>query len=195
MELEDNYNLLQDNVISVLRNFPRFLTLLKCIAPRLDNLQDIANYMCENTKLDKAEGIWLDYIAWLVGTTRKTYDITQYFCVNALHLNVEKLFYFEGISSLDRGSLQDIYLRRRIYAKIAYNTSNATRNENIKIIEGMVNADKVVITRPSVMQLDVTIYGDNLFYPSIDSLRGSINGILGCGVSVRNLDIQPSSAI
>lgn len=191
MELEDNYNLLQDNVISVLRNYPRFLTLLKCIAPRLDNLQDIANYLCENTKLDFAEGIWLDYIGWLVGTTRDTFDILQYFCVNAEHLNVEKLFYFEGVSSLGRGSLQDVYFRKKIKAKVAYNTSRATRNENIKIIQGMFNADLVIITKVEPMVLDITIYGDNIYYPSTASLRDSIIKILGNGVNIRNLVTKP----
>lgn len=189
MELENNYDLLQDNVISVLRNFPRFLTLLKCIAPRLDNLQDVANYMCENTKLSIAGGIWLDYIAWLVGTNRNVYDILNYFCVNAPHLNVEKLFYFEGITPDAKGTLQDVQLRKRIRAKIAYNTSKATRNYNIQIIQGITNADKVVISNVEPMVLDITLYGRNVIYPSVNTLRNTINNILGNGVGVRNLTI------
>ena len=195
MELVDNYDLLQDNVISVLRNFPRFLTLLKCIAPRLDNLQDVANYMCENTKLSIAGGIWLDYIAWLVGTNRDVYDILNFFCVNAPHLNVEKLFYFQNITPDAQGTLQDIQLRKRIRAKIAYNTSKTTRNYNIQIIQGITNADKVVITFVEPMVLDVTLYGDDVVYPNVQNLRDTINSVLGCGVGVRNLDIQPSVAI
>ena len=45
------------------------------------------------------------------------------------------------------------------------------------------------------MMLDITLYGDNIIYPSIESIRGSIENILGCGVGVNNLDIQPLSAI
>lgn len=189
MELENNYSLLQDNTITVLKNYPRFLTLLKVIANRIDELQQCVDYLCEKTTLSTAEGIWLDYIAWLVGTNRTTYDILQYFCVNAPHLNVEKYFYFEGISSLEKGSVQDVALRKRIKAKIAYNTSKATRNENIKIIEGLVNADKVVISNVSPMLLDITLYGDNLFYPSIQALRTTIESVLGNGVGIRNLNI------
>ena len=107
MELEDNYGLLQDNTISILKNYPRFLTLLKVIANRLDNLQDCVNYLCENMSIETAEGIWLDYLAWLVGTTREAYNILNFFCVNAPHLNVEKLFYFEGITPDAKGNLQD----------------------------------------------------------------------------------------
>ena len=195
MELEDNYNLLQDNVISVLRNYPRFLTLLKCIAPRLDNLQDVANYMCENTNLDTAEGIWLDYIAWLVGTTRDAYNILNFFCFNAPHINVEKEFYFEGITPDSKGNLQDVLLRKRIKAKIAYNTSKATRNENIRIIQGIFNADKVVITKPEPMVLDMILYGDEIIYPSIDNVRDAITNLLGNGVGLRNLEIRSANEI
>lgn len=195
MELENNYSLLQDNTISILKNYPRFLTLLKVIANRLDSLQNCANYMCENTRLETAEGIWLDYLAWLVGTTRETFDITQFFCVNVAHLNVSKLFYFEGISSTSKGNLQDLYLRKRIRGKIAYNTSRATRNENIKIMQNIFNADKVVISVAEPMLLDITLYGDDIIYPSIASLRDTITNIIGCGVGLRNLDIQPSNTI
>lgn len=195
MELEDNYSLLQDNVISVLRNYPRFLTLLKCIAPRLDNLQDVADYMCENTNLDTAEGIWLDYIAWLVGTTRDSYNILNFFCFNAPHINVEKEFYFEGITPDSKGNLQDVLLRKRIKAKIAYNTSKATRNENIKIIQGIFNADKVVITKPEPMVLDMVLYGDEIIYPSIDNVRDAITNLLGNGVGLRNLEIRSANEI
>lgn len=195
MELEDNYNLLQDNTITVLKNYPRFLTLLKVIANRIDELQQCVDYLCEKTTLSKAEGIWLDYIAWLVGTDREAYNILDFFCVNAPHLNVEKYFYFEGITPDSKGNLQDVLLRKRIRAKIAYNTSHATRNENIKIIRDIFNAEKVVITKVAPMLLDITLYGDEIIYPSLESIRGSIENILGCGVGVRNLDIEPSSAI
>ena len=195
MELEDNYSLLQDNTISILRNYPRFLTLLKAISNRFNSLQDCINYLCENMSIETAEGIWLDYLAWLVGTNRETYDILNFFCVNAPHLNVEKLFYFEGITPDSKGSLQDVLLKKRIRAKIGYNTSRATRNENIRIIQGIFNAEKVVITKVEPMLLDITLYGDEIIYPSIESIRGSIENILGCGVGVRNLEIRGASEI
>lgn len=181
--------------ISELRNVPEYIKICEAFAVGLATIQDAVNYLSDMTDIDKATGIWLDYIAWLVGTSRATFDITNFFCVNAAHLNVSKLFYFEGISSFEKGSLQDIYLRKRIKAKIAYNTSRATRNENIKIIQGMVNADKVVISNVSPMVLDITIYGDNLSYPSVQTLRNTIESILGCGVEIRNLNIEPASAI
>lgn len=175
--------------ISQFRNIPEYVKMCEAFAVGLTTIQNSVDYLSDMIDLDKAEGIWLDYIAWLVGTNRTTYDILQYFCVNAPHLNVEKYFYFEGISSLENGSVQDVALRKRIKAKIAYNTSKATRNENIKIIEGLVNADKVVISNVSPMLLDITLYGDNLFYPSIQGLRTTIENVLGNGVGIRNLTI------
>jgi hypothetical protein len=175
--------------ISQFRNIPEYVKMCEAFAVGLGTIQTSVDYLSDMIDLDKAEGIWLDYVAWLVGTNRTTYDILQYFCVNAPHLNVEKYFYFEGISSLEKGTIQDVALRKRIKAKIAYNTSKATRNENIKIIEGLVNADKVVITNVEPMVLDITLYGEHLFYPSTQSLRASIENILGNGVGVRNLTI------
>ena len=175
--------------ISQFRNIPEYVKMCEAFAVGLSTIQTSVDYLSDMIDLDKAEGIWLDYIAWLVGTKRSSYDITQYFCVNEPHLNVEKYFYFEGVSTLDSGSLDNVYLRKRIKAKIAFNTSRATRNENIRIIKGMINADKVVISNVSPMVLDITIYGDNLFYPSTQSLRTTIENVLGNGVGIRNLTI------
>lgn len=175
--------------ISQFRNIPEYVKMCEAFTVGLGTIQTSVNYLSDMIDLDKAEGIWLDYIAWLVGTNRTTYDILQFFCVNAPHLNVEKYFYFEGISTLEKGTVQDVALRKRIKAKIAYNTSKGTRNENIRIIEGLVNADKVVISNVSPMLLDITLYGDNLFYPSMQALRTTIESVLGNGVGIRNLTI------
>ena len=175
--------------ISQFRNIPEYVKICEAFAVGCSTIQSSVNYLSDMIDLDKAEGIWLDYIAWLVGTNRTTYDILQYFCVNAPHLNIEKNFYFEGISTVEKGSVEDVALRKRIKAKIAYNTSNGTRNENIRIIEGLVNADKVVISNVSPMLLDITLSGENLFYPSVQALRTSIENILGNGVGIRNLTI------
>ena len=51
MVLEDNYDLLKQNTISILKNYPRFLALLKVFSKRFDSLQDCFNYLCENTNL------------------------------------------------------------------------------------------------------------------------------------------------
>ena len=181
--------------ISQFRSVPEYVKICEAFTIGAESIQNAINYLSDMLNIDKAEGIWLDYIAWLVGTTREIYDLTQFFCVNIEHLNVSKLFYFPESAEKTKSSLQDIYLRKKIKAKIAYNTSKATRNENIKIIKGMINADKVVISQVSPMILDITIYGDNLFYPSTQSLRKSITNILSTGVNVRNLNIRSASDI
>lgn len=244
-----------ENSISQFRSIPEYVKICEAFCVGLSTIQNTINYLSEAIDLNRAQGIWLDYLAWLVGTTRETYSLSKYFCLNQTgyftyyawtnsgtsvytlsatpsigdevfsdtdatllgvvglyannkitvtgveytrnsdndvtkpvgDLNVEKYFYFEGSSTLDKGSLQDNYLRNKIKAKVAYNTSKATRNENIKIIKGMVNADKVVISNVSPMVLDITIYGNHLSYPSIQSLRQSIEKVIGNGVGIRNL--------
>lgn len=182
--------------ISQFRNIPEYVKICEAFAVGLGTIQDSVNYLSDMIDLDKAEGIWLDYIAWLVGTARETtFDATQFFCVNAEHLNVSKLFYFEGMSSYSKNNMQDLYLRKRIKSKIAYNISKATRNENIRIIQGIFNADKVIITKVEPMVLDVILYGDDIIYSTIASVRDTINNILGNGVGLRNLDIRNASEI
>lgn len=188
MQLEDNYSLLQDNTISVLRNLPRFLTLLKIFGNRFNELQNVINYMCDYTTLEKAEGVWLDYIGWIVGTKRDYSDISNFFCANAEHVNVTKLFYFGDEADGTNVSLDDTMFRRRIYAKIGYNTSQCTRNENIYIIKNMTLADHCIIEVVEPMVLDVTLYGDNIL--ETQNMREKIEDILGNGVGLRYLVIK-----
>ena len=181
--------------ISQFRNIPEYVKICEAFAVGLGTIQSGVDYLSDMLDVDKAEGVWLDYIAWLVGTSRNVYNILNFFCINAPHLNVPKYFYFEGITSGAKGNLQDMLLRKRIKAKIAYNTSKATRNENIRIIRDIFNADKVVIEKVAPMMLDITLYGDEIIYPSLEGIRSSIENILGCGVGVNNLEIKSASEI
>lgn len=188
MELEDNYNLLQTHVISVLREYPRFLTILKAIYPRFDNLQEVANFLSEALYIDKAEDTWLDYIGWLVGTTRDYFAGGKFFCVNAPDLNEEKYFWFRTSKIDPNSKLKDVLFRRRIYGKIGYNVTKGTREENIFIIKNMTFADKVIIRIVEPMVMDITLYGDEI----IDSatMRADIETILGNGIGIRNLQVK-----
>lgn len=181
--------------ISQFRNIPEYVKMCEAFAVGCGTIQNAIDYLSDMIDVDTAEGIWLDYLAWLVGTTRDAYNILNFFCLNAPHLNVEKEFYFEGITPDAKGSLQDVLLRKRIKAKIAYNNSRATRKENIRIIQWIFNADKVVITKPEPMMLDIIMYGDEIIYPSIDNVRSAILNLLGNGVGLRNLEIRGASEI
>ena len=102
------------------------------------------------------------------------------------HINVPKNFYFVSRGINVTGNIDDNFLRRRIYAKIAYNNSKGTRNENNFIIKNLTNAERVIIKRVAPMLLDVTLIGD------VDisfSRRDDLEPALGNGVGIRNINI------
>lgn len=177
--------------ISEFRNIPEYVKLCEAFCVGLSKIQNGVNYLSDAIQLDKAEGIWLDYIGWLVGITREYSDITKFFCVNAEDVNALKYFWFKDQSVGINGTLDDELFRRRIYAKIGYNTSKCTRNENIKIIKNMTFADHVVINNVDIMTLDITLYGDNVF--ETQNMIKNIETILGDGVGIRTLNIKPLS--
>lgn len=177
--------------ISEFRNIPEYIKICEAFCIGLSKIQDGVDYLSDMINLNKAEGVWLDYIGWLVGTTRSYADITRFFCVNAEDLNELKYFWFKDQSIGANGTLDDEYFRRKIYAKIGYNTSKCTRNENIKIIKNMTFANHVIIDNTDVMTLDITLYGDNIL--ETQDMIKRIESILGDGVGVGTLSIKPLS--
>lgn len=174
--------------ISEFRNIPEYIKICEAFCVGLSKIQNGIDYLSDAINVKKAEGIWLDYIGWLVGTTRSYSDITRFFCVNAEDLNALKYFWFKDQSIDINGTLDDELFRRKIYAKIGYNTSKCTRNENIKIIKNMTFANHVIINNVDTMTLDITLYGDNIL--ETQDMIKRIELILGDGVGIRNLEIK-----
>lgn len=131
--------------ISQYRTVPEYVALCKAFAVGATQIQSAVDYLSDMIDVDKAEGVWLDYIGWLVGETRNYQDAARFFSVNDSDLNVKKYFWFAQQEIGRIGTLTDILFRQRVKAKIAYNTSRCTRNENIKIIKNLTFADNVII--------------------------------------------------
>jgi len=123
--------------------------------------------------VDEAEGVWLDYIGWLVGEIRGEYvNTSKYFCANQTgtdefgnptgDINKSKFFYFSSLTAGNNSDLSDELFRKQIKAKILYNNSNGTREDLIKIIKLLLNADKVIIEQKSPMVLKISLYGENI---------------------------------
>lgn len=146
IEKYDLLNTMLNNTISSLRNNDGYIKLCEAHCIGLGKIQDTIDYMSDCLNVDVANGVWLDNIGYLVGIDRTAFDISRYFCVNSPDINVKKEFYFPKSSIWTKGTLNDILFRQRIRAKIGYNISNGTRNNNLEIIKGLTNADKVVIT-------------------------------------------------
>lgn len=183
----DLYKNIQYHAISQLRQNKDYLNLCEVIAKQYDNIKVVSQYILNNLDIDIASGIWLDYIGWLVGSTRGYFDITRFFCINGEHVNAEKYFYFPNQTVNGETSLTDDLFRNRIRAKIAYNTSRATRRENKYIIKNLVNAERVIIKRVEPMLLDITLIGDSI--NENFATRENIEQILGDGVGLRNINI------
>ena len=183
-------NLMLQNSISKFRVNPAYIKCCEAHAVGLGSIQDAIDYMSNCLNVDIATGIWLDYIGWLVGTTRKNFDISKYFCVNAPDINVEQEFFFPTETNWTQGSLNDTIFRQRIKAKIGYNISKGTREENLFIIKNLTNADNVIITKEEVLLLNVHLYGDNIIFSNINSLRSDIQNIFGVTVGLNNLEIN-----
>ena len=118
---------MQFYAVSQLRLNPDYQNLCEVIGKDLNDLKKISEYILKSINIDEAEGIWLDYLGWLVGTTRVYFDLGDFFSVNSDDVNVDKYFWFPGTAFGGESNLDDVFFRKRIYAKIGYNISKGTR--------------------------------------------------------------------
>lgn len=179
---------IQYYAISQLRQNEDYIKLCECIGNDYNDLKTVSEYILKCINIDEAEGIWLDYLGWLVGTTREYFDLTEYFCVNVEHVNTSKYFFFPGSIIDATSSIDDIFFRKRIKAKIAYNTSKGTRNENNFILKNLTNASHVIIKRVEPMILNITLIGNNINI--IFATKEKLEPVLGNGVGIKNLIIR-----
>lgn len=183
-------NLMQRYSITKLRGNQAYVKLCEAHCKGLGTIQDAINYMTNMLDIDKASGVWLDYIGWLVGTTRSFFDIGRFFCVNSADLGVEKYFYFPNETQWSKGNLDDVIFRQRIKAKVGYNISKGTREENIYIIKNLTNADRAVITKAGYKKLNVHLYGENIIFSNVNSLREDVANVFGATIGLNELEIN-----
>lgn len=191
MKKLDYFALNQAYSLSQFRNNPEYMALIKADADLKENLQANVQYLLDTINIDKAAGVFLDYWGWLVGISRRYFDISAYFSYNRDDVNREKYIWFSEPKSdfvAPAGNLEDIDFRARIKAKAGTNTSKCTREDNIAIIKNMTFAKKVKIKNVAIMLLDVTLVGDNLFFTR--NTKSDIESVLGTGVGIRNLIVE-----
>lgn len=187
----DYFALNQAYSLGQFRNNPEYMALIGADAGLKDNLQKNAQYLLDSIDINLAEGVFLDYWGWLVGISRRYFDISAYFSYNRADVNTEKYIWFsepETDFMASSGSLEDRDFRARIKAKAGANTSKCTREENISIIKNMTFARHVKIKNVDIMLLDVTLVGDNLFFTQ--DTKSDIELVLGSGVGIRNLRVE-----
>ena len=144
LEKIDLNSLILQNSITSLRENEGYKKLCEAHNQGTISIQNAVDFLINALSVDKASGVFLDYIGWLVGTTRVSFSMGNFFCVNSSDINVEKYFYFPSSTDWSQGTLGDVMFRQRIKAKIGYNISNGTREENLYIIKNLTNASKFV---------------------------------------------------
>lgn len=178
---------MQFYAVSQLRLNPDYKTLCEVVGQDFNDLKKISEYILKCTNIDEAEGVWLDYIGWLVGTTRTYFDIGDFFSVNSDDLNADKYFWFPGTSVVGENNLDDIFFRKRIYAKIGYNISKGTREENIYILKNLTFAKKVILKRVAPLVVNVTLIGDDII--QTPTFKEDIEKVLGLCVGTGTITV------
>ena len=178
---------MQYYAVSQLRLNPDYRNLCEVIGQDFNDLKKISEYLLKSINIDEAEGIWLDYIGWLVGTTRVYFDIGDFFSVNSDDLNVDKYFYFPGTALAGELNLDDVLFRKRIYAKIGYNISKGTREENIYILKNLTFAKRVLIKRVAPLVLDITLIGNDII--QTPTFKEDIEKVLGLCVGTGTIQV------
>lgn len=177
-------------VLPYLRTNEDIVAVLKAIGATFNNLQDAVSYLLNSLNIHNARGVWLDYIGTEVGAQRDEMDYGNYFCVNRLHVNVEKYFYFvtSGLNPQSPLSLTDAEFIQKILAYIGANRSCGTREECLEIITTITNAKKVIISRESPLVVSISLYGEGLILTK--NTISYIQNILLDGVYIKEIKIN-----
>ena len=178
---------MQFYAVSQLRLNPDYQNLCEVIGQDFNDLKKISEYILKSINIDEAEGIWLDYLGWLVGTTRVYFDIGDFFSVNSDDLNADKYFWFPGTTVGGESNLDDVFFRKRIYAKIGYNISKGTREENIYILKNLTFAKKAIIKRVAPLVLDITLIGNDII--QTPTFKEDIEKVLGLCVGTGTIKV------
>ena len=177
-------------VLPYLRTNEDIVVVLKAIGATFNNLQDAVSYLLNSLNIHNARGVWLDYIGTEVGAQRDEMDYGNYFCVNRLHVNVEKYFYFvtSGLNPQSPLSLTDAEFIQKILAYIGANKSCGTREECLEIITTITNATKVIISQDSPLVVSISLYGEGLILTK--NTISYIQNILLDGVYIKEIKIN-----
>lgn len=187
MKLYDYKNKGLEYIISYFRTNKDIVNILQTIGQRYEELQNILQQLLTNLNISKARGKRLDYIGAEVGASRDESDFGEYFCINRLHLNVPKPFYFitSGLDPKSTLSLSDAEYIQKIYAYIGTNSSSGSLEELISIIKKITNADTVLINKNENQGISIDIKGDGLIMTK--NTINYIQNILGDGIYLEEI--------
>lgn len=177
-------------ILPYFRQNEDIVEILRAIGNRFNNLQSAILYILKSQNLRDARGIWLDNYGKEVGASRDELDFGNYFCVNRLHINVPKRFYFTSTKEnpLSPLTLQDAEFIQKILAYVFGNKSSATWNEIIDIVKTITSADKVILTKKAKCILDINIIGEKIVLTR--NTVTYIKNVVADGVAVEEIEIN-----
>lgn len=161
--------------------------LLQIIGERFNLLQEVILYLLSSYCLKDARGEWLDFAGKEVGAQRDEIDFGNYFTVNALHINTQKLFYFisSGNDPKSPLSLNDAEFIQKIFAYIGTNRSSATIEDLLFIVKTITNAREIKIYRNSPSGIKLNLKGNPLIL-TLSTIQ-YIQQILSNGVYLKEI--------
>lgn len=177
-------------VLPYLRTNEDVVAVLKAIGATFNNLQDAVSYLLNSLNIHNARGVWLDYIGTEVGAQRDEMDYGNYFCVNRLHVNVEKYFYFvtSGLNPQSPLSLTDAEFIQKILAYIGANRACGTLSEFKEIVKTITNANSVKISQDEPLCVSISLHGEGLILTK--NTISYIQNILPVGIYLKEIKIN-----
>ena len=85
---------MQFYAISQLRQNPDYVNLCEVIGKDFNDLKKVSEYILDCVNIDKASGVWLDYLGWLVGTTREYLILQGSFLLIVMMLTLKNIYGF-----------------------------------------------------------------------------------------------------
>ena len=178
------------NLLPYLRTNADMVFILKIIGEEFNRLQNAIVYLLDTLTIQNARGIWLDYIGAEVGAERDESDFGNYFCVNNMHLNSPKNFYFltSELNPITPLSLKDAEFIQKILTYICTNNSGGSQNEIINIIKIITGADTVTLHTDETEGVSINLIGKNLVVTQ-NTIR-YIKNVMPNGVYIKEIKIN-----
>ena len=176
-----------ENILGYFRASNDIIKFIDIFAKRNSKIQDAILYLLSSYNINFARGIFLDFIGLEVGANRDDVDYGNYLCVNRLHINSTKNFYFlsSGADPRTTLTLEDAEFLQKIYAYIGTNCSTGNIYDTLEIIKTITNTNNIYLRKGDNLGIKINITGQNLILTQ--NTINYIKKILGDGIYLEEI--------